>query len=140
MRQVFQLRQVKHALRRVPDDVGREIDDQLVDEVLGEERAVQPEARFDVHLVHPAPPELARRGTNEVHVEAGYKLNGSLLRENLVDELVVYLAPHIIGDTAQGMFHLPELEDLSARRELELTEVRTVGSDIRVIARVTRSA
>ena len=80
--------------------------------------------------------ELARRGMNEVHVEAGHKLNGSLLRENLVDELVVYLAPHIIGDAAQGMFHLPELTDLSARRELELKEVRTVGSDVRIIARV----
>lgn len=80
--------------------------------------------------------ELARRELNEVHVEAGFKLNGSLLRENLVDELVVYLAPHVIGDAAQGMFHLPELEDLSARRELDLKEVRTVGNDIRIIARV----
>jgi diaminohydroxyphosphoribosylaminopyrimidine deaminase/5-amino-6-(5-phosphoribosylamino)uracil reductase len=80
--------------------------------------------------------ELARRGMNEVHVEAGFKLNGSLLRENLVDELVVYLAPHIIGDAAQGMFHLPELEDLSGRRELELKGIRAVGSDIRIIARV----
>ena len=84
--------------------------------------------------------ELARRGTNEVHVEAGYKLNGSFLREDLVDELVVYLAPHIIGDMAQGMFHLPELKDLSARRELELTEVRTVGGDIRIIARICSPA
>jgi diaminohydroxyphosphoribosylaminopyrimidine deaminase/5-amino-6-(5-phosphoribosylamino)uracil reductase len=80
--------------------------------------------------------ELARRELNEVHVEAGFKLNGSLLRENLVDELVVYLAPHVIGDAAQGMFHLPGLEDLSARRELDLREVRTVGNDIRIIARV----
>ncbi|HUP93774.1 MAG TPA: bifunctional diaminohydroxyphosphoribosylaminopyrimidine deaminase/5-amino-6-(5-phosphoribosylamino)uracil reductase RibD, partial [Burkholderiales bacterium] len=51
--------------------------------------------------------ELARREVNEVHVEAGHKLNGSLLRENLVDELLVYLAPHIVGDAARGMFHLP---------------------------------
>jgi len=80
--------------------------------------------------------ELARREVNEVHVEAGFRLNGSLLRENLVDELVVYLAPHVIGDAAQGMFHLPELQDLSARRELDLREVRTVGNDIRIIARV----
>ena len=80
--------------------------------------------------------ELARREVNEVHVEAGHKLNGSLLRENLVDELLVYLAPHIVGDAARGMFHLPEIEDLSQRRQLELREVRAIGTDIRVIARV----
>jgi len=83
--------------------------------------------------------ELARREMNEVHVEAGFKLNGSLLQENLVDELVVYIAPHVLGDKAQGMFHLPELHDLSARHELELREVSTLGGDVRVIARVKRS-
>lgn len=80
--------------------------------------------------------ELARREVNEVHVEAGHALNGSLLNENLVDELVVYLAPNILGDKAHGMFRLPDLTDLSARHELELKEVRTVGNDIRIIARV----
>jgi diaminohydroxyphosphoribosylaminopyrimidine deaminase/5-amino-6-(5-phosphoribosylamino)uracil reductase len=80
--------------------------------------------------------ELARRQMNEVHVEAGHRLNGSLLRENLVDELVVYLAPSILGDTARGMFHLPELEALPARPELEVKDVRTVGADVRIVARV----
>ena len=80
--------------------------------------------------------ELARRGMNEVHVEAGYKLNGSLLNEGCVDELVIYLAPGIIGDAARGMFHLPELTDLSARRGLRVTDLRQIGADIRVIARV----
>lgn len=79
--------------------------------------------------------ELARRELNEVHVEAGFKLNGSLLGEGLVDELLVYLAPHLIGDAARGMFHLPALEDLGARRALEIRDVRRVGPDIRVIAR-----
>jgi len=79
--------------------------------------------------------ELGRRGINEVHVEAGFKLNGSLLGEGLVDELVIYLAPHLIGDAARGMFHLPALEDLSGRRELKIHDLRMVGNDIRVIAR-----
>ena len=79
---------------------------------------------------------LARRGINEVHVEAGYKLNGSLLNEGLVDELVIYLAPHLIGDSARGMFNLPELEDLNGRRELKIHDLRVIGSDIRVIARI----
>ncbi|HYH43106.1 MAG TPA: bifunctional diaminohydroxyphosphoribosylaminopyrimidine deaminase/5-amino-6-(5-phosphoribosylamino)uracil reductase RibD [Burkholderiales bacterium] len=80
--------------------------------------------------------ELGRRGINELHVEAGHKLNGSLVRENLVDELLVYLAPHLLGDAARGMFDLPQLDELSGRRECELKDVRSVGVDIRVIARM----
>jgi diaminohydroxyphosphoribosylaminopyrimidine deaminase/5-amino-6-(5-phosphoribosylamino)uracil reductase len=79
--------------------------------------------------------ELARREVNEVHVEAGYRLNGSLLREHMVDEFVLYLAPHLIGDAARGMFNLPELTDLSGRRNLTIHDLRMVGSDIRVMAR-----
>jgi diaminohydroxyphosphoribosylaminopyrimidine deaminase/5-amino-6-(5-phosphoribosylamino)uracil reductase len=79
--------------------------------------------------------ELGRRGINEVHVEAGFKLNGSLLAEGFVDELVIYFAPHLIGDAARGMFNLPALADLAGRRELIVRDLRKVGSDIRVIAR-----
>jgi diaminohydroxyphosphoribosylaminopyrimidine deaminase/5-amino-6-(5-phosphoribosylamino)uracil reductase len=84
--------------------------------------------------------ELGSRGINEVHVEAGFRLNGSLLEERLVDELVVYLAPHLIGDAASGMFHLPVLENLEGRRELKIHDLRMIGSDVRVIARVLESA
>jgi diaminohydroxyphosphoribosylaminopyrimidine deaminase/5-amino-6-(5-phosphoribosylamino)uracil reductase len=79
--------------------------------------------------------ELARRGINELHVEAGFKLNGSLVRENLVDELLVYLAPMLIGQ-AQGMVHLPALEDLALARRLSFREVTQVGEDVRVVARL----
>jgi diaminohydroxyphosphoribosylaminopyrimidine deaminase/5-amino-6-(5-phosphoribosylamino)uracil reductase len=79
--------------------------------------------------------ELGRREMNEVHVEAGYKLNGSLLREGLVDELLIYLAPSLIGDRARGMFDLPALESLSAQRTLRVRDVRMIESDIRIIAR-----
>jgi diaminohydroxyphosphoribosylaminopyrimidine deaminase/5-amino-6-(5-phosphoribosylamino)uracil reductase len=79
--------------------------------------------------------ELGRRGINELHVEAGFRLNGSLLREGFVDELVIYLAPRVIGDAARGMFHLPQLEDLNDRRELKIRDVRMIGTDIRIIAR-----
>ena len=58
--------------------------------------------------------ELARRGINEVHVEAGFKLNGSLLRAGLVDELLLYLAPCLIGDAARGLFDLPALSRWTA--------------------------
>ena len=80
--------------------------------------------------------ELGRRGINELHVEAGHKLNGSLLNEGLVDELLIYLAPSVIGDAAQGMFHLPELKALPERPTLDIVDVRQIGLDIRIMARV----
>ena len=79
--------------------------------------------------------ELARRGVNELHVEAGHKLNGSLLREGCVDELLVYLAPCLLGDTAQGMAALPELADLAGRRRLAFRDTTLIGGDLRILAR-----
>jgi diaminohydroxyphosphoribosylaminopyrimidine deaminase/5-amino-6-(5-phosphoribosylamino)uracil reductase len=79
--------------------------------------------------------ELARRGVNEVHAEAGWKLNGSLWREGLVDELLLYLAPCLIGHQAAGLFNLPELTSLDGKRCLQIRDVRQVGADIRVLAR-----
>jgi diaminohydroxyphosphoribosylaminopyrimidine deaminase / 5-amino-6-(5-phosphoribosylamino)uracil reductase len=78
--------------------------------------------------------ELARRQINELHVEAGFKLNGSLIRENCVDELLLYLAPSLIGD-AQGLFNLPVLADLDGKRNLRFHEVRQIGPDLRILAR-----
>ncbi len=78
---------------------------------------------------------LADLEINEVLVEAGSKLNGSLLSAGLVDELVIYLAPYLIGDVAQGMLKLPELIDLAEKRALQICDLRTIGPDIRVTAR-----
>lgn len=78
---------------------------------------------------------LASRGVNEVHAEAGCKLNGSLLREGLVDELLLYLAPCLIGHQANGLFNLPELASLDGKRRLQIRDLRQVGVDIRVLAR-----
>ncbi len=79
--------------------------------------------------------ELARRGINEVLVEAGFKLNGSLIREACVDELLIYQAPILLGDAARGIFDLPELTELSGKKELDLRELRRVGNDLRFLAR-----
>ncbi|HJV00295.1 MAG TPA: bifunctional diaminohydroxyphosphoribosylaminopyrimidine deaminase/5-amino-6-(5-phosphoribosylamino)uracil reductase RibD [Burkholderiaceae bacterium] len=78
--------------------------------------------------------ELGRRQINELHVEAGGKLNGSLIREGCVDELLVYLAPVLLGD-AQGMFALPALTDLSRKYTLKFHEVKQIGADLRILAR-----
>ena len=78
---------------------------------------------------------LARRGINEVHAEAGFKLNGSLMREGLVDEIVLYLAPCLIGHEASGLFNLPELSTLDGKQLLQIRDLRQLGEDIRLIAR-----
>ena len=80
--------------------------------------------------------ELGRRGINELHVEAGPKLNGALMHQGLVDELLLYIAPTILGNSARGMFDLPELTDLAGRHDLEVKDVRRVGKDIRILARL----
>jgi len=78
--------------------------------------------------------ELARRGLNEIHAEAGAKLNGALLRAGLADEILLYLAPTLLGDSARGMFALPELADLADRHDLEIADLRRIGNDIRIRA------
>ena len=83
--------------------------------------------------------ELGRRDINELHVEAGSKLNASLVREGCVDELLVYLAPSLIGP-GQGMFALPALAHLDGKHHLAFHGVAQVGPDLRILARFTPSA
>ena len=81
--------------------------------------------------------ELGRRGVNELHVEAGPKLSGALLSEGLVDELLMYFAPSLIGDTGRGLFSTPGLESLADRPQVTIQDVRMLGSDLRVRARLS---
>jgi diaminohydroxyphosphoribosylaminopyrimidine deaminase/5-amino-6-(5-phosphoribosylamino)uracil reductase len=78
---------------------------------------------------------LARREVNEILVEAGATTCGALLRAGLVDELVVYMAPHLMGTAARGMFSLPGLEEMADRVPLRIEDVRAVGEDWRIVAR-----
>jgi diaminohydroxyphosphoribosylaminopyrimidine deaminase/5-amino-6-(5-phosphoribosylamino)uracil reductase len=80
--------------------------------------------------------ELARRGMNEVHVESGSKLNGSLLAAGVVDELLLYYAPSLLGDAARGMFNLPEFVALEQKISLRFHDVRRIGDDLRILARL----
>jgi diaminohydroxyphosphoribosylaminopyrimidine deaminase/5-amino-6-(5-phosphoribosylamino)uracil reductase len=81
---------------------------------------------------------LASIGCNEVLVEAGRTLNGALLKAGLTDELVLYFAPQLLGDMARGMAQLGELTELEQRVELEWQDVRQVGKDLRIIAKVKK--
>jgi diaminohydroxyphosphoribosylaminopyrimidine deaminase/5-amino-6-(5-phosphoribosylamino)uracil reductase len=97
------------------------------------EVVVLPNARQKVEL--PAMlQELARRGVNELHVEAGFRLNGSLVREGCVDEFLLYLNPSLLGD-GQGMVDLAPLASLEGRLKLRLLSLERVGEDLRIVAR-----
>ncbi|MFP5407233.1 MAG: RibD family protein, partial [Gammaproteobacteria bacterium] len=100
----------------------------------GCEVIVLPDARGKVDL--PALlAELGARGVNELHVEAGHRLNGSLLREDCVDELLVYLAPMLLGN-APAMADLLPPETLAAAPRLAFQSVERVGADVRLLARL----
>ncbi|MBC7620888.1 MAG: bifunctional diaminohydroxyphosphoribosylaminopyrimidine deaminase/5-amino-6-(5-phosphoribosylamino)uracil reductase RibD [Candidatus Saccharibacteria bacterium] len=79
--------------------------------------------------------DLARREINELHVEAGHRLNGSFIREGLVDELLVYLAPKLLGMGAD-MAAFGPLTDLTQALELEFKSTTMLGPDLRIVARV----
>ncbi|MFO7603154.1 MAG: bifunctional diaminohydroxyphosphoribosylaminopyrimidine deaminase/5-amino-6-(5-phosphoribosylamino)uracil reductase RibD [Gammaproteobacteria bacterium] len=83
---------------------------------------------------------LARRDINEVHLECGATLSGAMLQAGLIDELVIYMAPVLLGDAGRGLFHLPGLERMADRLPLEIFEQRQVGRDWRLRARVVSAA
>jgi diaminohydroxyphosphoribosylaminopyrimidine deaminase/5-amino-6-(5-phosphoribosylamino)uracil reductase len=103
-------------------------------EAKGAEVIVLPNARGKVEL--PAMlEELARREVNELHVEAGFRLNGSLVRERCADEFLIYLNPSFLGDGAQGMLDLPPFTALDLRVALKVRSIERVGADLRLVAR-----
>jgi diaminohydroxyphosphoribosylaminopyrimidine deaminase/5-amino-6-(5-phosphoribosylamino)uracil reductase len=91
-----------------------------------------PDGRVDLHLLLCY---LAEREINEVLIESGPTLAGAAMQLGLVDELWVYMAPHLMGDAARGLFHLPAIEQMHQRIGLVLQEVRRVGPDLRLLLR-----
>jgi diaminohydroxyphosphoribosylaminopyrimidine deaminase/5-amino-6-(5-phosphoribosylamino)uracil reductase len=81
---------------------------------------------------------LAELEINDVWVEAGARLDGALLQARLVDELIVYVAPRLLGDGARGMFVGPALASLADAWRLRFDEIREIGGDVRIVARVLR--
>jgi len=78
---------------------------------------------------------LAARGVNELLVEAGATLAGALLEARLVDEIIIYMAPLLLGDAARGLFHLPRIRSLAEGMQLDIVDVQAVGEDWRITAR-----
>lgn len=82
--------------------------------------------------------DLACREVNELHLEAGHKLNGSFIREGLVDELLLYLAPQLLGSGGAGLASWGPLQSLEQRLALRFGPVTPVGDDLRLLARVSQ--
>jgi len=80
--------------------------------------------------------QLALLHVNDLLVEAGPRLAGGLIEAKLVDELVIYQAPHIMGSETMGMFTTPNWTELAHRQALQITETRLVGDDTRITARL----
>lgn len=92
------------------------------------------DGRVDLHAMLR---ELAQRGVNEVHVEAGAVLNGALLQAGLVDEVLLYLAPSLLG-SGRPVAHWPAMVTLAERVQLRFEDVQMLGEDLRIRARVLR--
>ncbi|MES2634639.1 MAG: bifunctional diaminohydroxyphosphoribosylaminopyrimidine deaminase/5-amino-6-(5-phosphoribosylamino)uracil reductase RibD [Pseudomonadota bacterium] len=106
-------------------------------EARGATVVVLPNARGKVDLAAMLR-DLAARGVNELHVEAGHKLNGSLVREGLVDEFLLYLAPKLLGH-GQPMADFGPLTELTQALQLSFHDTKLIGNDLRILARVERS-
>ena len=89
-----------------------------------------PDAQVDLDALMRS---LANQGINEVHVEAGARLNGALMQAGLVDELLLYLAPQLLGP-GRPLFQWPGLESLAQAPQLEWKEVLPLGPDLRILA------
>jgi diaminohydroxyphosphoribosylaminopyrimidine deaminase/5-amino-6-(5-phosphoribosylamino)uracil reductase len=104
-------------------------------EMAGATVCVLPDANGQVDLVAMLR-DLAQRGCNEVLLEAGGTLNGAMLRTGLLDELLLYIAPQLLGDISRGMAQLGELTNLDQRIKLKWQDMRQVGNDLRITAKV----
>lgn len=80
---------------------------------------------------------LVADGITEVHVEAGATLSGALLEQGFADELVIYMAPHLMGSGARPLFDLPHIARMQERMALTIRDIRAVGGDWRIIASLT---
>ena len=75
---------------------------------------------------------LAARGVNELHVEAGPRLGGALFAAGLADELLLYVAPTLLGDQGRPLMVLPPLADMAQRWRLQVVDQRMIGADWRL--------
>ena len=81
---------------------------------------------------------LAQRQYNDVLLEAGATLTGAMLQAGFVDEVIIYMAPHLMGSDARGLFNIPGLDAMDKRINLSIQDIRAVGRDFRITANVLK--
>ncbi|UUO25625.1 bifunctional diaminohydroxyphosphoribosylaminopyrimidine deaminase/5-amino-6-(5-phosphoribosylamino)uracil reductase RibD [Colwellia sp. M166] len=81
---------------------------------------------------------LAKQGLNDILIESGAQLAGAFISENLVDELVLYQAPKLMGADGKSLVNMPDVKQLSAAKNLDVTDIRMIGKDIRLTAKFSR--
>jgi len=81
---------------------------------------------------------LAKQGLNDILIESGAQLAGAFISENLVDELVLYQAPKLMGADGKSLVNMPNVKQLSAAKNLDVTDIRMIGKDIRLTAKFSR--
>jgi diaminohydroxyphosphoribosylaminopyrimidine deaminase/5-amino-6-(5-phosphoribosylamino)uracil reductase len=80
---------------------------------------------------------LGAEQMNEVLLETGATLSGAMLKAGLIDELIIYMAPHLMGNAARGLFNLPWINSMEQKIGLDISDIRPVGKDWRITATVT---
>jgi len=98
------------------------------------------EGKGDALDLHAVMDYLAELQVNEVLLETGATLSGAMLSQGLIDEMIIYMAPHLMGDQARGLFHLPGLSEMSQRIQLDIMDIRAVGQDWRITAKPREGA
>jgi len=81
--------------------------------------------------------DLAKREVNEIHTEAGARLCGNLIQQGLANELLLYMAPHLLGSDGLGAFHLSQIKTMQDKIGLKIKDMRAIGDDWRIIASLT---
>lgn len=80
--------------------------------------------------------ELGKEGFNEVMLETGATLSGAMLQAGLIDEIIIYMAPSLMGSEARPLFRLPGIESMEDKIDLDIIDVRSFGKDIRIVAKL----
>lgn len=83
--------------------------------------------------------ELSKRGYNDIFIESGARLAGAFIEQNLVDELILFQAPKLMGADAKSLLNMPTIESLSDAKKLTFTDIRMIGKDIRITAKIDKN-
>ena len=81
---------------------------------------------------------MAQQGLNDILIESGAQLAGAFISANLVDELVLYQAPKLIGSDGKGLVNMPTILQLSDAKSVDIDDIRMIGKDIRITAKFSR--